>query len=223
MVKGISTNMWLKIANLILFVTLAFGFITYCSDGKKAVRSGIVTGLNDYHQRIPLCLPGLTFPERISIQTVSQYPEKIGVLDYLVSQKMVTKSVTNEPLKRQSSGVAVNSNPPLPIYRFDLTPAGKRHYQASSGLFLASKGRICVGNEEVVKLDKFTGPQDMAGKKIAEVEYSTHLNIEPWANHDIISRYFKIQHSAAKKKAVMILTSKGWVHKEYYTASVAKL
>ena len=142
-------------------------------------------------------------------------------LDVLVDAGLLTKTKKMEKIRPRSIWGAMgdSGSKEEQIFKYALTELGKKDYKKqSNSLSMSVDGSFCYGYAQVDKIESFTEPADLFGKKVIEVDFTYKLaEHSKWIEADVFKVYrsvvqaFESERVPVKGKATLVLTNKGWV------------
>lgn len=188
-----------------ILITAAMAACTSKTDANKA---NFKEALQTYFSTSPgVCItpPGQSMPLELEMKPWFTPPSGVSLVaraDALVEAGLLTRS----------------ENPAKKVFVYDLTAEGQKYLKPGAGTNRARGDAFCTGKAVIKDVTSFTEPADMMGFRISEATYTFHgEGMADWVktpalevvNKDLAKR---LRGELETNKAVLRLTSEGWVH-----------
>ena len=195
----------MKLTATALLLTAA---LAACSDKTDANKANFKEALQTHFNAAPgVCItpPSQSVPFELDMKPWFTPPSGVTAIsraDALVEAGLLTRS----------------ENPAKKVFVYDLTAEGQKHLKPGAGSNRARGDAFCTGKTVIKEVTSFTAPADLLGYRVSEVTYTYNSEgMADWVKTPALEkvnreRAARLRGDPGKHKAMLRLTSEGWVH-----------
>jgi hypothetical protein len=210
-----------------IITTLALALcLTSCSS-KRPSKAAFTKAINAYYVQQPPAIAGsdFSFPF-VYHESLKRYGTPSAEAVEALLKAGLVAPVGDTTINLGYVSLDLNSprnNRKVQAKKYDCSANGRKYFRKSkdgASVFGDSQEGFAFANESVNKIVDFSKPADYMGKVVSEVKYTTSLSkFAGWSKlpevrnaFPVIQQYLSPEYEKSVKSAVLVLTSKGWVH-----------
>lgn len=186
-----------------------------CSDSKDANKKNFKTAIQTYLDAKPGLCVGYQASELpfTMDQDGGFFRERVVRANALVEAGLLSRRDTEVQM--------IGAAKMVPGYEYNITEAGKKYLVAGAAGNLAASDGFCSGHYIVKEVTSFSEPTDAFGGHVSQANYTVIVeDVADWAKHPAVQAAFpsvaKELKADVSDKAVLVLTSEGWMHERIF-------